>query len=344
MSIPVIVADLPDGASIGRHEFRRLAAESLKDSVTTFRPDLVHSHVPLTNLLCNRVLPALGTPWITTVHGSYRQFAHAPITVSKPYLKPYLLLRHAIGDFVTTRSATRVVAVSDYIKRELQSIAVPPQKIRTVLNGLPESVAAIPKLEARQLLNIPNDAFVIGAMGYFAPVKGFDVLIRAFAELQTNYPSLYLLIAGGDILGDTSVRLSLEKLIADLCPGGRARLLDTLDPKAGFLSALDIFAVSSRTESFSLGLAEAMQYGKPGVVTSAGGCVEVARPGKEGLVFQSGSVRALAAQIERLILDSRLRESLGRAAQVRASTCLTLHRCTDEYEAVYREAVRKPQS
>lgn len=339
MAIPVVLVDLPDVATIGKHRFRRLAAESLKSTATQFHPQVVHSHVPLTNLLCNRVLPELGIPWITTVHGSWRQFAYAPVTVTKPYLKPYLLVRHAIGDFVTTRSAARIIAVSDYVKHELQKVGIAERKITTILNGTAPAETIIPKDAARKALGIPQDAVLVGAIGYFAPVKGFDILLRAFARLASRHPNLHLLIAGGDILGDTSVRRSLEKLISTLDIGRRAKLLDALDPQAGFLSALDIFAVSSRTESFHLGLADAMRHGKPSVVTSAGGCVEVARPGKEGLMFDSRNPHSLASQLEILILDPQLREVFGKAAQERALTSLTLARCAAEYEEVYRQVI-----
>ncbi|HEY3293817.1 MAG TPA: glycosyltransferase family 4 protein [bacterium] len=337
MGLPVISPELPDGAVIGKHQFRARAAESLRRAAKEFTPNLVHSHVPLGNLLCSRVLPPIKLPWVTTAHGSYKQFAYAPVTVAKPYLKPYLLLRHAFGDWVTLRSAARVVTVSEYARQELLSIGLPAAKIRTVLNGLPRPANIMDRSAARATLGVAADAMLVGALGYFAPVKGFDILVRAFAVLQDNYPALQLWIAGGDVLGDTSVRRSLQALITALCPGGRVRLLDTLDPKAGFLSALDLFVISSRTEGLPLSLVEAMQHGKASVVSSAGGSAEAARPGLEGLVFESEDPQSLAAQIDVLLRDPALRESLGRAAQARAFEYLTLKRCAADYDAVYTE-------
>jgi glycosyltransferase involved in cell wall biosynthesis len=70
--------------------------------------------------------------------------------------------------------------------------------------------------------------------------------------------------------------------------------------------------------------------------------VEVARPDIEGLVFQSGNPLSLASQIETLILNPSLRETLGNAAETRALTYLTLERCVAEYDAVYREVLGTP--
>jgi len=340
MGLPVTLADLPDSVSTGKRAFRKRAAESLARAVTEFRPQLVHSHVPLTNLLCHRVMPRLHVPWITTVHGSWRQFAYAPSTMSRPHLRPYLLLRHALGDHLTMRSAERLVAVADYVKQQLRSIGIADRKVVTILNGMPQPAQQVSRQSARELLDIPSHAMIVGAMGYFAPVKGFDILIRAVARLLPKHPDLHLWIAGGGILGENDMQSTLTRLIAATCPGNRVHLAGTQDPNAGFLSALDIFAITSLTEGLPLSLIQAMQHGIPSVVTSAGGCVEAARPGSESLVFRSRDVEDLAAQIETLILNKDLRESLGRAARERAGSYLTLARCADDYERLYKSMVK----
>jgi glycosyltransferase involved in cell wall biosynthesis len=217
----------------------------------------------------------------------------------------------------------------------LRHVGVPARKMVTVHNGLPPLPNRPDRETARQSFGIGERTLLLGSLGYFAPVKGFDVLLRAFALLAPRYPEAQLQIAGGDILGDTSVRLSLEKLLRELALDGRARLLCNVPSRDDYLSALDVFVVSSRTESFHLGLAEAMQFGLPSVVTSAGGCVEVARPGSESFVFTSGNPRSLAGQLEILITDPERRAALGHAALARAESYLTMTRCADDYERVY---------
>jgi glycosyltransferase involved in cell wall biosynthesis len=132
----------------------------------------------------------------------------------------------------------------------------------------------------------------------------------------------------------------LQKQISDLGLSGRIRLLGVLDTRQGFLSGLDLFAVASRTEGFSLALVEAMQHGLPSVVTSAGGCAEAARPGQESLLFTSGNIVDLADKMKKLINDSSLRAKLGQSARERAKTYLTVARCAGEYNRVYEEVNR----
>jgi glycosyltransferase involved in cell wall biosynthesis len=331
LGLPVILSELNPALPM-----RAAVAIAIRDTVRKDKPALVHSHVPLTHLICNRELPPLGVPWIATVHGSWKQFAYAPQTVQQPWRKPYLLLRHAAGDYWSLRQAARVVAISDYVRRQLAAVGVRGPRVVTVHNGLAVAAAPLLPAEGRARLGIDPQAFVIGSLGYFAPVKGFDVLIRAFGLLAPRYPELSLLIAGGDVMGESAVRQSLERLMTELKITARARLIGPLDPRAGFLSALDIFVVSSRTEGFSLALADAMQHGKPSVVTSEGGCTEVAQPNIEGLVFHSGSPASLAQELEKLITDPALRTRYGQAARERATTYLTLDRCAAEYTQVYR--------
>ena len=298
-------------------------------------PDVIHSHVPISNLVCHRLSGTSKIPWVATVHSSWRIFGYAPQTVHRPYLRPYFLIRHALGDRITLRSAARVAAISEYVKRELVQIGVPERKINTIHDGLPVNMRPLAREAARVALKLPANAIVIGSLGFFAPVKGFDLLIQAFAELAPEYPDLLLLIAGGDVLGDDAYRHLLSELIQKHKLEARVKLLGSVEPKAGFLSALDVFVVASRSEGFSLSLVEAMQHALPSVVTSAGGSGEAARHEQEALVFKSGDIADLSSRLKQLVIDQSMREKLGHAARQRAETYLSLERCVNEYEQFY---------
>jgi glycosyltransferase involved in cell wall biosynthesis len=337
--IPVILREASDGLS--KREYWRELKRLLKESVADFKPDIVHSHVPKTNLVCHRTLPKVNVPWVTTIHGSWRQFGYSPDVVKQPLLKPWLLFRHAVGDYLSTRSASKIVAISDYVRGQLLQVGVSRKKLTVVHDGLPFDPGDMNRTDARPIFNLPDDAIVVGSLGHFAPVKGFDLLIDAFARLASDSPEAILLIAGGDILGDNRVRLFLQEQISKLSLTERVRLLGPLDARQGFLSCLDLFAVASRTEGFSLSLVEAMQHGLPSVVTSAGGCIEAARPDQEALCFTSGNTLELAGKLKELINNPGLRMKLGQAALKRAQTYLSVTRCADEYQKVYMEVIGK---
>jgi glycosyltransferase involved in cell wall biosynthesis len=327
-------------STLSRRERWNAYARQLEKTIYDFRPQLIHSHVPVTHLICHRVAPQSSVPWIATIHGSWRQFGYAPQTHRKPHLRSFLWLRHALGDFVTTRSAASLVAVSDSGKRDLRLVGVPSKRMVRIHNGLPDNPDVLAKQSAREQLGIPPDAFLIGALGFMAPVKGYDLLVLAGKSLVANYPRIRIVIAGGDVLGNQIIRESLHELIERFDLQDHIQLRDMVDPKRGFLSALDIYVVSSRTEGMPLSLIEAMQHGKPSVISSAGGSSEAARPGLEGLIFKSGNARSLAHALEKLISDQDLRETLGSAAKARAANYLTLTRCAQEYEQLYFDVLK----
>jgi glycosyltransferase involved in cell wall biosynthesis len=340
-SIPVQLADVGTMNEGGRRAYRRRAGDALVKMVRETESDVVHSHVPLTHLLCSRTLLQLRVPWVATVHGSWRQFGYAPQTVARPCLRGYLMLRHALGDYLTLRRASGIVAPADYVRSELQTCGISANRVTVILNGLPPLAEPMSQTETRALFGLDKSQVVIGAMGYFAPVKGFDLLISAFAMIAKQHPSAVLLIAGGDVMGETSVRGALEEQIAKAKLANRVRLLSAQNPRAGFMSALDIFVVSSRTEGLPLALIEAMQYNLPSVITSAGGCAEAARSEQESLVFRSGNITDLAKKIERLIADNALRAKLGQAARERALSYLTIERCAEEYSRFYENCLNR---
>lgn len=338
LGIPALL-HRPDGnVPAGKQQFRTKVGRALAAAVRQVAPDVVHSHVPLTNLISSRVLPSTGVPWVATIHGSWRQFGYAPETVGRPWLRPYLMLRHAAGDRFATRNAAGITAPSDYVRRQLLQLGIPAARVTTILNGTTPARASASAASLRQQWMIPGGKLIAGALGYFAPVKGFDVLIRAAAYLQHDQVPLHIVIAGGDVLGDNRYRRRLMQLIADLNVRDRVALLDAVDSSA-FLTAIDVFCISSRTEGLPLALLEAMHTGKPSVISSEGGSSEAARPDIEGLVFRSGDPRDLADRLRTIAADSRLRESLGQSAAARASTILTIERCAAEYEQLYMKLI-----
>ena len=84
---------------------------------------------------------------------------------------------------------------------------------------------------------------------------------------------------------------------------------------------MDIFVNSSRTESFPNALLEAMACGCAPIGSKVGGIPELIDHGRSGLIFESGSVEDLSAQLEQLVTsDSRQPSPSPHAAAERART------------------------
>lgn len=108
---------------------------------------------------------------------------------------------------------------------------------------------------------------IIVSMGRLHRVKGFDVLIDAFARLLADFGGAVLLVAGGD----DGEKRSLENQIARLNLVGKVFLVGEVSgqDKVDFLAGGDLFALPSHSENFGNAYLEAMAAGLP-VVASTG--------------------------------------------------------------------------
>ena len=107
-------------------------------------------------------------------------------------------------------------------------------------------------------------------------------------------------------------------------------------------ASLDVLAVTSRTEGFSLVAVEAMASGLPVIATRCGGPEEIVTDGVDGLLVPCDDVDALVLAIQRLIGDRVLREGLAARARECAVSRFDLDSMVTSYEALYDSVLRSP--
>jgi glycosyltransferase involved in cell wall biosynthesis len=102
---------------------------------------------------------------------------------------------------------------------------------------------------------------ILISMGRLQEKKGFDILIKAFKKVLTEYPEAYLLIAGDDE-GEKSNLLNLvhqNNLSDRIFFTGNLQGQDKVD----FLANADLFILASHNENFGMVYAEALASGTP---------------------------------------------------------------------------------
>jgi glycogen synthase len=172
------------------------------------------------------------------------------------------------------------------------------------------------------------------AIGRLVFQKGFDVLLRAFAE--ANVPSHDLLLAGDGpelaALGALTAELKLEDRVKFLGKADRATV-------PGLFAGSEFFVLSSRAdEGLPVVTAEAMASGKAVVATRSGGAPEAVLDGVTGLIVEKGDVAQLATSIRRLCLDVSLRNRLADAGRQRAEQ-FAWPRIAQQYTACYEQRI-----
>lgn len=232
---------------------------------------------------------------------------------------PTLRERLRIGERLSCALATRVFAVSQPVKDELVALGFPARKILVrhnprMLSDLPQAPA---RPEARQRWGYGDSEVVIGTVGHAVPVKGWDILLRAFARVAEAEPRARLLLVGSyQAPHEQACYAELRSFLAQNGLDSKVRFTGHLGDVASALRAMDLFVLPSRSESFSNALVEALEAGLPCVSTRVGIAPVAIQPGVNGFLVERGDVESLADALLKLVRDDARRAQFTRHAVV----------------------------
>jgi glycosyltransferase involved in cell wall biosynthesis len=184
----------------------------------------------------------------------------------------------------------------------------------------------------RRSFGIPDSAPVVGTLGRLTEIKRQDLLLRAFAQARRHHPGAHLLV-----VGEGPLRSELTSLGSSLGLEGAVHFAGYQSEPAKYLAALDIFALTSRSEGMPLVVLEAWAAGVPVVASAVGGLPELVREGENGLLFPSGDESALTAALVALLDDPERRRRLGRAGRQTVAERFDVRHMAAEYDRHYRD-------
>ncbi|MDE2126098.1 MAG: glycosyltransferase family 4 protein [Armatimonadetes bacterium] len=229
------------------------------------------------------------------------------------------------------RRCCRVIAVSDAIARTLRS----PGRVRVVVNGVPiPECDDLPKLReiSRQQLGVGPDVPLAIAAGRLAREKGFDILLRAWAEVKSRIPAAELRIIGA---GPEHGRL--RRLGQSLGADAHAILAGPVPEASLLLSGADVVVAPSRSEGQGLTILEAMASGVAVAASRTGGLVASVETPRSGLLFEPGSTRSLQEALLRLLTDAALRRRLACNGRAAAEASYSVERMAHDTALLYAE-------
>jgi glycosyltransferase involved in cell wall biosynthesis len=232
---------------------------------------------------------------------------------------------------------TIITLTSHEVQEHLERSIGRPAQFKVVPSGVPTQTlraSAPPRDEARARLGLPPEAFVIAGVGRLVPIKGFDLLVEALAEVVARVPDTHLLL-----IGDGAERPVLEARAAELGVADRLHITGSVIDVMGRLAGADVLAAPSRNEGMGRVLVEAMALGLPVIGTRVGGIADVILDRECGLLVPSEDVEALAAALVELGTDDSLRGKLGAGARPRAEDFSTAV-AAEAMRAIYDGLVR----
>ncbi|MCB7128091.1 MAG: glycosyltransferase family 4 protein [Candidatus Brocadiales bacterium] len=215
-----------------------------------------------------------------------------------------------------------------------RTLASYPHKVQSCASVIPNPVKVPPTGNASVNTRLKKPSLI--AMGRFVHQKGFDLLLRAFAQLKDRYPDWTL-----TILGEGPLRMELESLRDELGLADRVLLPGIQKNPHEILKQADLFVFTSRFEGFGNALCEAMACGLPVISTDCrSGPREIIRDGVDGLLVPPEDVDSLAAAMGRLMSDEAERKRLASRA-VEVTERFGLEKVMRMWEEVLNNVTRK---
>jgi glycosyltransferase involved in cell wall biosynthesis len=235
-----------------------------------------------------------------------------------------------------SRLSDRIIATTNVVRRCFDQ-KTDTSKIVVVYNAVDLSAFDIPQTgnAVRHAFHIPMESLLVGEVASLFPIKGYEDLVAAAAQIRQAIPQA-MFIAVGDM-----PKARYERKIRDL--------IDSYDLQKSFIlagfqsdiasifSALDLVVLPSRYETFGRVLVEAMAAGKPVIGTNVGGIPEIIEDGVTGLLVPPQSPDKLAEAVITILQNPSLARQMGEAGRQRVRERFSVEQHVARIQEIYEE-------
>lgn len=177
---------------------------------------------------------------------------------------------------------------------------------------------------------------VIGCVGEFRRILGFDFLLRAFDEIASRRDVSLLLVGPHRAIEAHYYATLLDSL------KNANRIVRTgsvaHEQVLAYMQACDVLAFPSFSDGSPNKILEAMAAGRAIVAGNVGGIPEMIRDGIDGILVEPTDHAALVQAIESLLDDPARRRTLGESARERVLGEFNEERARRDCLAYYRAA------
>jgi N-acetyl-alpha-D-glucosaminyl L-malate synthase BshA len=243
---------------------------------------------------------------------------------------------HAITKFSIEQS-DGLTAVSRFLQREtVRAFGCTGCQIEVIPNFIDPEVYDRTKYKAALREQFASGDRVLMHISNFRPVKRVRDVVRIFARVRQEIPSVLVMV------GDGPDRVHAEAEVREQGVEDRVFFLGKIETVAPLLSAADLFLLPSQSESFGLSALEALASGVPVVGSNAGGLPEVVREGVSGALCAVGDTEAMARASIDILGDRKRWQEMSEFAARDARERFAIDDVVEQYEAFYDLALALP--
>ncbi|MFT6958882.1 MAG: glycosyltransferase involved in cell wall biosynthesis [Halieaceae bacterium] len=209
---------------------------------------------------------------------------------------------------------------------------LPDDKCRYIHNGVDSDHFSAHSLGPkdggyRDAFGLGVEDFVVGTVGKLRPEKQQSDLIEAVAILHERGVHAFVLLAGSGEMESTLKKKAMDKGIAH-----KILFLGDLGDVRPLLASIDVFVLTSVSETFSNATLEAMAMSRPVVLSDVGGAREMVWESVNGQTYPVHDVERLGTILEGLAADPAAACRMGEEARRIAVEKFSFSHMVDEYE------------
>jgi len=237
--------------SIGKWKRKKRICEYLEE----FKPDVFHVHLEMLNNTVAFAKKLKKCKVFYTCHSLPEKF------FSGKNKGEYNAAKYLIAN-----NKLRMIALHQEMAEELNKlfevsntcVLLNPIDVKRFQNPI------IEKNDMRKLLNIPEDAFVLGHIGRFSEVKNQRWIVEVFREVKKNEPKAYLLLIGAGAL-----KQQIEQQLEEYGLRDCYQILSNRGDIPELGNVMDVFIMPSLYEGIPITLLEVQALGLPSVISDS---------------------------------------------------------------------------
>ncbi len=281
--------------------------------------ELVHCHLPWAGFAGRLIFKMTNVPVFYSEHNKQERYHSLTRTINK----------------LTFNWQTKVIAVSNDVAASIKKNIHPHIPVQTILNGVntDQFVRNVRSgLELRKQYNIDPSCILIGTIAVFRFQKRLKEWINVFKTLEEKFPGIR-----GCIVGDGLLKAEIISHLEEHGMTGKIILPGLQSNVMPWLSAIDIFMMTSEFEGLPIALLEAMSMGCAVVSTDAGGIKEVIRDQQDGFIVTVEKWQELHNPLSYLLQHPQEIKNYGEKARRRVQEAFSLKTMVEQTEEAYNE-------